>query len=234
MTTTPGIGYEIVKSLATTRSDFQILLGSRDIRKGEAAAASMGAPVNVNPIQLDITDDQSVDHASKAIEQHFGRLDVLINNAGTAGNDLQRVDGAPNSRATWSHVYNVNVISTALLTDKMIPILEHSKAPKIIFISSDLGSLGLVLKNGKSAAPQVPWYSSSKTALNMLTLHYATQYPSIKVNACNPGLIATGLHKENDESQGDPALGAVNAVRLATEKDGATGTFTETEGPVPW
>lgn len=68
-----GIGYEIVKSLATSRSDYQVLLGSRDVKKGEAAAASMGALINVNPIQIDITDDQSVDTCHKAIEQHFGR-----------------------------------------------------------------------------------------------------------------------------------------------------------------
>lgn len=194
----------------------------------------MGALVNVNPIQLDITDDASVDHAHKAIEQHFGRLDILINNAGTAGNDLTRDGTTPTPRETWTHVYDVNVISTALLTDKMIPLLQHSKAPKIIFISSDLGSLGLVLKNGKSMAPQVPWYTSSKAALNMLTLHYATEYPAFKVNACNPGLRATGLHAENKEGEGDAAEGAVNAVRLATETNGATGTYTETEGPIPW
>lgn len=131
-------------------------------------------------------------------------------------------------------MYNVNVVSTGLVTEKMIPLLEQSQAPKIIFISSDLGSMGLILKNGKSAAPQVPWYSSSKSALNMLTLHYATQYPNFRVNACNPGLVATGIHQENQETEGDPSLGAVNAVRLATEVNGETGTFTQTEGPIPW
>lgn len=194
----------------------------------------MGAPINVNPIQIDITNDQSVDHCFKAIEQHFGRLDILINNAGTAGADLVRAAGDPSPREIWSHVYDVNVISTGLVTETMIPLLQHSQKPKIIFITSDLGSMGLVLKNGKSAAPQVPWYSSSKTAVNMLTLHYATQYPKFKVNACNPGLVATAIHSENQEGEGDPALGAVNAVRLATEVDGETGTFTQTEGPIPW
>lgn len=194
----------------------------------------MGALVNVNPIQLDITDDVSVDHAHKAIEQHFGRLDVLINNAGTAGADLKREGVTPSARETWTHVYDVNVISTALLTDTMIPLLRQSKNPRIVFVSSDLGSLGLVMGNGKSFAPQVPWYSSSKAALNMLTLHYATEYTGIKVNACNPGLRATGIHEENKEGEGDVSEGAVPVVKLALETDGATGTFTGLEGTIPW
>jgi NADP-dependent 3-hydroxy acid dehydrogenase YdfG len=61
----------------------QVLLGSRDIHKGEDAAAALGAPSNVNPIQLDVNDDESIEHCAKAIEQHFGKLDILINNAGT-------------------------------------------------------------------------------------------------------------------------------------------------------
>lgn len=76
-----GIGYEIVKALSK-QPELQILLGCRDTTKGEVAAASMGAPLNVNPIQLDITDDKSIEHCFKAVQQLFGRLDVLINNAG--------------------------------------------------------------------------------------------------------------------------------------------------------
>jgi NADP-dependent 3-hydroxy acid dehydrogenase YdfG len=70
-----------VRSLAAL-PNHQILLGSRDIHKGEDAAASLGALLNVNPIQLDVNDDASIEHCAKAIEQHFGKLDVLVNNAG--------------------------------------------------------------------------------------------------------------------------------------------------------
>jgi hypothetical protein len=77
-----GIGFEIVKAIAAL-PNHQVLLGCRDTHAGEVAASSMGAPANVNPIQLDITDDESVEHAFLAIEQIFGKLDILINNAGT-------------------------------------------------------------------------------------------------------------------------------------------------------
>jgi len=76
-----GIGYEIVKSLSKL-PNHQILMGCRDTHKGEIAAASMGAPANVNPMQLDITDDESIEHAYLTIAQMFGKLDVLIHNAG--------------------------------------------------------------------------------------------------------------------------------------------------------
>jgi NAD(P)-dependent dehydrogenase (short-subunit alcohol dehydrogenase family) len=76
-----GIGFEIVKAIAAL-PNHQVLLGCRDTHAGEVAASSMGAPANVNPIQLDITDDDSVEHAFLAIQQIFGKLDILINNAG--------------------------------------------------------------------------------------------------------------------------------------------------------
>lgn len=195
----------------------------------------MGAPVNVNPIQLDVTDDNSIDLAAKAIEQHFGRIDVLINNAGTSGADLRRDGSKPTVRQHWQHIFNVNVIGSGVLTEKMIPLLQLSQKPRIIFISSTTGSIGTILDAGK-----LPWdtdlnaYSSSKSAVNMMVVHYAHQYPNIKVNAVCPGYRGTGLNGASKEGDQDPALGAVNAVKLATEEDGPTSTFTRTEGTIPW
>lgn len=199
----------------------------------------MGAPSNVNPIQLDITDDESIDRCYKAIDQHFGRIDVLINNAGTAGLDLTRSGSKPSPeeispRELSSHIFNVNVISTGVVTDKLIPLLEQSKAPKIIFITSTLGSIGTVFDYGKIPAPGYAYYSASKTAVNMLAVQYAFDHPRFKVNTCCPGHRGTGLNDIDPTGEKDPALGAVNAVRLATETDGETATYTRTEGKIPW
>lgn len=223
-----------MKSLASTRSDFQILLGCRDVHKGEVAVSEMGAPVNVNPIQIDVTDDTSIEHAVKAVEQHFGRLDILINNAGTAGSDLLRDGGKPTLRQTYQHVYNVNVIGTGVLTDNMIPLLQQSKDPRIIFISSITGSIGTIFNMGKMFDENILPYSSSKTAVNMMAVHYAHQYPNIKVNAVCPGYRGTALNGASPEGDQHPSLGAVNAVRLATETKGTTATYTNTEGTIPW
>jgi NAD(P)-dependent dehydrogenase (short-subunit alcohol dehydrogenase family) len=229
-----GIGYEIVKKLSSdhAQNNIQILMGCRDTHNGEEAVAGMGAPLNVNPIQLDITDDESVEHCFLAIRQHFGKLDVLINNAGTASQHLP-ADTAT-LRQRWDTTYNVNVTSTALLTDKLVPLLEKSKRPKIMFISSGLASLTGTLEKGGSPVP-FPWYSTSKTALNAVMVWYAQEYPHFKVNAVDPGLRATGLSGEDLSEETHPKHGAVRVAQLMAEgPDGVTGTFSNAEGTLPW
>ncbi|KAK5957771.1 hypothetical protein OHC33_000960 [Knufia fluminis] len=229
-----GIGYEIVKSLASQRSDYQILLGCRDTTKGEMAVATMGAPLNVNPIQLDITDDRSIEHCVKAIEQVFGRLDVLINNAGTAGKDLVGTELEPTRRQVWQYVYNLNVISTAVFTERVIPLLEQSKNPRIIFVSAEIASIGKVLESKKPNESQLVPFCTSKAAVNMMAVDYAMRYPRFKVNASCPGHRATPSNDTEMSDDTDPARGAVNVFRLATQVNGPSATFTNSEGTIPW
>jgi len=225
-----GIGYEIVKKLALDNPNFQVLMGCRDTSKGEEAVASMGAPLNVNPIQLDIVDDESIQHCYLAIEQHFGRLDVLINNAGTAA---QHLPAEATLREKYDLTYSVNVTSTAVLTDKLIPLLEKSKLPKIIFVSSTLASIGKTLAAGKPVP--VPWYSSSKSAVNAITAFYAKEYPKFKVNTVCPGYRATGLNGAELSEERHPKHGATRVAQLVAEgPDGKTGTYSNVDGPLPW
>ena len=232
--TSLGIGYEIVKSLAFLRSDYQILLGCRDTTEGEFAVSSMGAPANVNPIQLDITDDQSIENCVKAVEQHFGRVDVLINNAGTAGKDLVGTELEPTRRQVWQHVYNVNVISTAVFTERLIPLLQQSRDPRIIFVSAEIASIGKMLESKQPNEPQLVPFCSSKAAVNMMAVDYAMRYPKFKVNASCPGHRATGSNDAEMSDDKDPAKGAENTVRLATEANVQSATFTNSEGTLPW
>jgi NAD(P)-dependent dehydrogenase (short-subunit alcohol dehydrogenase family) len=225
-----GIGLEIVRKLASDSPNNQILLGCRDTHKGESAVASMGAPRNVNPIQLDITDDDSIEHAYLAIEQHFGKLDVLINNAGTAA--VHEPEGTT-IRQKFDLCMNVNVTSAAVLTEKMVPLLEKSKLPKVIFISSTLGSIGTVLQRGVMF--KGPWYNSSKTAMNALAAYYSKLYPGWKVNAVCPGLRSTGLNDVVMSEESDPKHGAVRACELVAEgPNGVTGTYSRTGEEIPW
>jgi NAD(P)-dependent dehydrogenase (short-subunit alcohol dehydrogenase family) len=228
-----GIGYEITKKIASENPHtHHVLMGCRDTNKGEAAVASMGAPMNVNPIQLDITSDKSIELCFKTIEQYFGKLDILINNAGTAG--LYLPEGTT-LRQTYDHCFSVNVTSAAVLTSAMTPLLEKSKLAKVIFISSGLGSIGNVLRPN-SRLVDVPFYNSSKSAMNMLSAYYSKKHPDWKVNAVCPGLNATGLNtavKLSEETH--PRNGAIRAVQLVLEgPDGVTGTYSEKEGPIPW
>lgn len=228
-----GIGFEIVKSLASLRSDYQILLGCRNVSKGEQAAASMGAPLNVNPIQLDIANDASIEHCFKTIDQLFGRLDILINNATSTGNDLIEDGHDPTPRQLWNHVYNLNAISTGILTERLLPLLEHSKMPKIIFMSNQLSSISMLQAAGKPLTPALLPYVSSKSAVNMMAMHYALSYPHFRVNASCPGPSVAEPGSEVAEAS-DPAKWASQVVRLATEINGPTGTFTTADGAITW
>lgn len=225
-----GLGLEMVKSISKLPKH-QVLMGCRDTHKGETAAASLGAPLNVNPIQLDVTDDASIEHAYLTIAQMFGKLDILINNAGTGGQDLPE-DTPP--RQKTQHQFNVNVISATLLTEKLAPLLEKAKLPKVIFISSEAGSIrGLLDNDGPS--PSYQNYAASKAAMNYYAVWYSKKYPKWKVNAVCPGFRATAINGAELNEETKPALGAVRVAELVKEgSDGVTGTFSNTEGPLPW
>ena len=235
-----GIGYETVEKLSLDHPEsHQILMGTRDVDRGESALKSMGSPPNVTPIQLDITQDLSIDAAFETIQSTYGKLDVLINNAGTAGRDIgAKVDTGSlpqetSLREVYEHVYRVNVVSTAVLTDRMVALLDKSPLPKIIFISSILGSTDLLGKGNKLVP--LPWYSSSKAALNHLSVFYARKYPQWKINSCCPGLNATGLNSYERNEENDPKNGAINVCKLVTEGgEGSSGTFSNRFQSLPW
>lgn len=226
-----GIGYEIVKSLAQADpAKYQILMGCRDTHKGEEAVSSLGAPINVNPIQLDIEDDESIERAFLAVQQIFGKLDVLINNAGTAAQYLPK---DATLRQKCDHTYSVNVTSQAVVTDRFKPLLEKSALPKVIFVSSTLASLEWSLKQEKLYPGY--WYSSSKSALNALAVWYAKTYPGWKVNAVCPGHRATGLNGMPYSEEMDPKHGAVRVAELVAEGPaGVSGTYSNKEGMLSW
>ena len=175
----------------------------------------MGAPRNVNPIQLDITDDESIEHCFLAVQQHFGKLDVLVNNAGTAAQHLPK---DATLRDKFELCMNVNVTSTAVLTERLAPLLEKSSLPKVIFISSTVGSIGTTLKGLMYKGPS---YNSSKSAVNALAVYYSKLYPRWKVNSVCPGYRATGLNGAELNEDTDPKLGAIRAAELVAE--GPTG-----------
>ena len=235
-----GIGYEIVKKLSLENPDtHHILMGTRSLEKGQLALKALGSPANTTLVQLDITQDPSIDKAFETIKSTYGRLDVLVNNAGTAGRDLGvnvgigELPEGVSLRDVYDHVYQVNVISTGVFTDKMVPLLAQSTLPKIIFITSILGSVGM-LKDGFPLRP-LPWYSSSKTAVNHLCVWYSRKYPNWKVNVSCPGLVATGLNTLERNEDTDPSKGAINACRLVMEgEDGGSGTFSNTSQALPW
>lgn len=231
-----GIGLEVVKKLATEHKDYHIILsGRRSDAVQETVATFQKQGLHVTSLTMDVDSDESIKVAAKIVDDTFGRLDVLINNHAISGWDIQ------DPREKWQSVLNTNVSGTAIVTDTFIPLLAKStKTKRVVFVSSTLGSLALKA-DPKLAAP---WrkdnygvYTVSKSALNMLALHYAVDYEDDKTwkfNVADPGHhCKTTLN--NFTGADDPALGAVSICEMATlGPDGQTGIYINDQGPVPW
>ena len=244
-----GIGYEIVRQLASGGAT--VLLGARDARRGEEAATAMKDDgLDVYPVVLDVTDPATIQAAAAYIDERFGRLDALVNNAGILG----PAAGQKPSNAEVDvvrGVFETNFFGVIRVTTAMIPLLLRSSAPRIVNVTSSIGSLTLMSDPGNIRAkrPAMAAYAPSKTALNSLTVQYAKDLreQGVLVNLADPGLTDTdfakssGLPNTGQRATCTAAEGAKVAVRLATlGPDGPTGGFfnDETlfndEGTVPW
>jgi NAD(P)-dependent dehydrogenase (short-subunit alcohol dehydrogenase family) len=219
-----GLGYETARQL--TELGHTVYVGARSIERGEAAAAALGAQF----VQIDVTDDASVEAAMRVIEEREGRLDVLVNNAGIAHGF--GVDGVTGAIALKE--FDTNVIGVIRVTQAAVPLLRKSGNPVVVNISSALGSFWAVT-NPERRQFHYPTivYGPTKAAVSMLTVQYAKARPDIKFNAVEPGFTSTDL-TGNGEGQ-TVAEGAEVIVRMATiGKDGPTGTFQEKEAELAW
>jgi NAD(P)-dependent dehydrogenase (short-subunit alcohol dehydrogenase family) len=238
-----GIGLPIAKDLAV--HGFTVLVGSRNLERGSVAAR--GIDGDAHAIQLDVTDQASIQAAAKRIRDEFGRLDVLVNNAGIShavefapgwkledAIELGRASVVPLDEVRA--VFETNVFGVIAVTQAMLPLLREAPAARIVNVSSTAGSMTL---NADPCHPSRalfgPSYSGSKAALNAVTLAFAIELEStsIKVNAACPGFTGTDLN--NFAGTRSVAEGAREPVRLALlGKDGPTGTFSNEAGPLPW
>lgn len=229
-----GIGYEIAAGLGAL--GWSVGVGARDdLRRKTAVEKLRAAGIDAFGVPLDVTDDASVTAAARLIEEQAGRLDVLVNNAAITGGMPQeptRVDAA-----TIRTVVETNVIGVIRVTNAMLPLLRRSASPRIVNMSSSVGSLTRQAAGAgeQTVGPVAAAYSPSKTFLNAVTLQYVRELSgtNILINAACPGYVATDLN--GFRGIRTPEQGAAIAITLATlPDDGPTGQFFEDAGPVPW
>jgi NAD(P)-dependent dehydrogenase (short-subunit alcohol dehydrogenase family) len=223
-----GLGLEITKQLA--ERGYTVLLGARE-GKGIGPAKKLEADgLDVHPVTLDVTNAKDIDAVAKLIGEKFGRLDVLVNNAGVMKGGKEPT--AEELRAT----YEANVIGPYELTQKLLPLLKKSKAGRVVNQSSILGSMATMGDAGGGASGFLfPAYSSSKAALNMLTVIQAQQLKGtkVKVNAAHPGWVKTDMGGSGASLE--IPEGAKTAVELATiGENGPTGGFEHLGKTLPW
>jgi NAD(P)-dependent dehydrogenase (short-subunit alcohol dehydrogenase family) len=237
-----GVGKQVAKQLAANK--VTVFVGSRDLARGEAAAAEIGD--GATAIQIDVTDIASIEAAAATIEHAHGRLDLLVNNAGisnTLGRSATPEENAARSRASTASldevraVWDVNVFGVLAVYQSMLPLLRNGVDPRIVNVSSGVGSLTT------NADPTYPYhamfgpvYAASKAAENAMTLAMMVEleHTNIKVNLVSPGYTSTALNNfAGHESVEDGSREVVRVALLGP--DGPTGTFTRWEDTaIPW
>ncbi len=227
-----GIGFQVARAIA--QAGYTVLLGARNPTSGSEAAAILTAEhLDVRFVELDVTRMESISSAAARIGADFGKLDVLVNNAGVA--DPQ--DGPPSRAnvAAIDRVLRTNFLGAVAMAQAVLPLLRKSDAGRIVNVSSDLGS---ITRHGdptwKYAQVKVLGYCASKAALNMFTVQLAFELKAqgITVNSVNPGFTATDLNAHR--GQQTVQEGAAEIVRVALQEHGPTGKFLETGGELVW
>jgi NAD(P)-dependent dehydrogenase (short-subunit alcohol dehydrogenase family) len=215
-----GLGFEAARQLVA--AGHQVWIGARDPDRGKQAADALRARF----VPLDVTDDASVAAAAASV----GELDVLVNNAGIAG---ERTEPAETTAEHVRRVYETNVFGPVRMLHSFLPLLQKSGRPVVVNVSSGLGSIASAAGSGSPFAAFAMVYSSSKAALDMLTVKYAAAFPAMRINAVDPGFTATDLNQHRGTQT--VAEGARVIVQYATiGPDGPTGGFFSSTGPVPW
>src|SRR5215208_2491584 len=217
-----GIGLEIVRQLA--ERGMTVILGSRDEKEGRSAAEGLSGDVVVQ--QLDVTDEESVDRLVASVEDEFGRLDVLINNAGITNDRGQRGVDADLDRVR--EALEANLLGAWRLCEAFIPLMRRHGYGRIVNISSGLGALNDM--GGGS-----PAYRVSKAGLNVLTRILASELrgTGILVNSVCPGWVRTDMGGSGATRSVEE--GADTPVWAATlPNNGPTGGFFRDRRSIPW
>ena len=228
-----GIGFETAKQLA--QSGYFVYLGSRDKAKGADAIKKLknSGLANVEAIEIDVANINSIKQAKKDLEAKIGTLDVLINNAGISAGQPQNMSSV--KMDNLRKVFDTNFFGAVQTTQQFIPLLKKSKEPRIVNVSSGLGSLAIHSNTQNPNYEIYNAYSCSKTALNAFTVMLANEFrdANFKINSVTPGYTATDLNQH----QGTQTVeqGAKAIVKYATvDNDGPTGKFLKEDGEIDW
>jgi NAD(P)-dependent dehydrogenase (short-subunit alcohol dehydrogenase family) len=218
-----GIGLEVVRQLA--RHGAIVILGSRDLDKGEAAAESFAQEgLNALPRQLDVTNPDSIASLAAQIEQEFERLDILVNNAGILYDTWEQASNADLN--TVREAWETNTLGPWQMCQAFLPLLRQSQHGRIVNVSSEAGSL--------TSMSGTPAYSTSKAALNAFTRLLANELKGtgILVNSVCPGWVATEMGGAGGRPIKEGAASVVWAALLPD--DGPSGGFFRDGNPLPW
>lgn len=231
-----GIGLETARQLAQRGAT--VLIGARDAARGETAANTLrGEGFKAEVVVIDTSDPASVTVAAQTVGDKYGRLDILINNAGVILEDWMTPPSATTLQ-TFQETFATNVWGVLSTTQAFLPLVKNSPAGRIVNVSSTMGSLTTMADASNpygGGGAYANAYRTSKAALNMLTELFAKELAqtTIKVNSICPGWVRTEMG--TDAAPRSVEQGATASVRYATlPADGPTGGFFDEDGAVAW
>lgn len=226
--------------IASASENYHVVMTGRSQEKLQSAMSDVqqaGPKGTLSILQLDVTDENSIEEAAKHVRERHGRLDVLVNNAGV-GNI------GPNVKERFTLTLNTNVIGPAMVAEAFRPLLLESENPYSIFISSGVGSLTRTADPAAvSHFPNENAYRASKAALNMVAIKEWQDFRSkgLKVFAFCPGFVVSNLRGTSEEMRtgwgkaGDPAVPAQALLDVIEGKrDAEDGKFVHKDGVYPW
>ncbi|KAL4864048.1 hypothetical protein BDV12DRAFT_189219 [Aspergillus spectabilis] len=215
-----GIGFQVVRALSSSSKAYHILVGARSPAKADDAIKAIkeefpDSSSTLEPVIVDIEQDDSIQYVFKQVSSTHGRLDILINNAGAQLDPLFSRGQIATERELWDKSWSVNTTSTQVMTSTFAPLLLKSPDPRLLFITSGTSTLAgtdnLALSVNRHPTPGwpkpsfigVPAYRSAKTGLNMLMRewHRILKEDGVKVFAISPGFLATGLGGDRERSK---------------------------------
>ena len=231
-----GIGFETSKQLAQT--GVKVILGSRDLDKGKDALEKLKSNgIEADLVNYDAFDPDAPQKVFDHVSDKYGKLDILINNAGVllTGN-LFVTNSSTVSDKDIKDTFQTNLFSVIALTQKLLPLIKKSDAGRIVNVSTILSSLTLHSAKDSPISPAKEFaYNASKTALNAFTIHLANELKdtNIKVNSGHPGWVKTELGGPNAPIEVEDSY--KTSLRLATlDDDGPSGGLFHEEEILPW
>jgi len=230
-----GLGYEMARQLAQT--GVTVVLAARDEAKGEASVEKLKKEgLDVQFVKLDVTSGKERAEAAAFLEKNFGKLDILINNAGISADGLAGTSASATTEQSLQDTFETNFFAPIALTQTLLPLLKKSAAGRIVNMSSILGSQTLhadansPIYNFKSLS-----YDASKASLNSFTIHlaYELKDTKIKVNSAHPGWVKTDMG--TDAAPMEIPEGGKTGVALALlDESGPSGGFFHLGQALPW
>ena len=228
-----GIGYEVARQLAA--QEFIVLLGARNPQRGTAAAQKLSAQGEVYFVPIDVADEQSIAAAAEMVSKQWGKVDVLVNNAGISLEVSANIRPAALELTMLKETFETNLFGAVAVIHHFLPLLKQSETAQIINVSSTLGSsASMVDPNNMYYGANLLAYNASKSALNAATIAFAKDLASeqICVNSITPGWVKTDLG--TDAAYRTVEQGAAIIVKMAMMEQPPTGKFLEDNGEVPW